>query len=102
MAKEGQPGTGARGRAGPSHKGRDWIKMQLSLPGEGKSRSDIASRHNDDDLCLGEGAAHPQNHYANQHTPKGGESTPARYECNENPAAYNHPVRPDLGCAPWP
>ena len=91
MAKGDRPGPEARGHAGPgpgnttlrsdrrSQAGRDWTKMHLSLPGEGKSRGNVASWRNDNYFWLGSGgAAHPQNRYANQQTPKGaGVHTPS-------------------------
>ena len=55
-----------------SQKERDWTKMQLSLPGEGKSHSNLASWHNDNDFCLGRGGGPSTKLLCISAYPKGG------------------------------
>ena len=73
-----------------SQKERDWTKMQLSLPGEGKSHSNLASWHNDNDFCLGRGGGPSTKLLCISAYPKGVGGTPPRYERTENQADYSH------------
>ena len=101
MAKGGRPGPGARGRARPgpgntrSQKARDWTKMHLSLPGEGRLRGNVASWHNDNDFAWGGWGRQPIHKTVMQISiPPGGRGPhPLRYKRNENPADYNHSAR---------